>query len=198
MNPVDRDLIEKTLRGQSEAYGELVLRYQDRLFNSILRITNDPEDTLDAVQDAFINGYQALATFKGDCEFFTWLYRIAFNAALAIKRKRWLVMSLQPGSESSLAIDPPDDDENGQPGAELERCEDEMVLYEAMAKLSAEHRAVLVMKDIDGMKYEQMAEVLEVPIGTIRSRLHRARLELRQTIEVINGDPRTDFELPAE
>jgi RNA polymerase sigma-70 factor (ECF subfamily) len=135
------------------------------------------------VQDAFINAYQSLASFKGDAEFYTWLYRIAFNTAVSQKRRRRAMISLETGRDGDAVLDPADPSEDTQPGAALERTEEELALRSALNRLSPEHRTVLVLKDIDGMKYEEIAEVLGVPIGTIRSRIHRARLELRDLLD---------------
>lgn len=186
MNADDRRLISDALLGRSAAFGELVLRYQDRLYNAVLRVADNPDDALDVVQDAFVNAYQSLKSFKGDAEFYTWLYRIAFNTAVSLKRKRRLVVSLDAGRDGESGVDPEDHSED-RPGVALQRSEEEALLQAALNRVSAEHRIVLVLKDIEGMKYEQIAEVLGVPIGTIRSRLHRARLELREVLSPGSG-----------
>jgi RNA polymerase sigma-70 factor (ECF subfamily) len=178
----DRQLIAICLGGRRDAFGELVTRYQARLYNAAIRLVDNPEDAADVVQDAFLNAYQSLHSFKGDAEFFTWLYRIAFNAAISLKRKKRAVVSLDAAGPES-GIDPDDPSEYIKPGAALERSEEETQLQGAMIRLSHEHREVLILKDIEGMKYEDIAEILGVPIGTIRSRLHRARLELRELLE---------------
>ena len=108
MNQDDRRLILECLGGQTEAFGELVRRYQDRLFHAVLRIVDNPDDALDAVQDAFINAYVSLASFKGDAEFYTWLYRIAFNTAVSLKRRRRMLVSLDSGRDGETGIDPAD------------------------------------------------------------------------------------------
>lgn len=193
MNHEDRRLIRQAVAGDTAAFGELVRRYQDRLYNIAYRVVGNPDDAADVVQDAFVNAYQALPSFKGDSEFFTWLYRIAFNTAISQKRKRRPTLSLDrtdgdgrnDGGDRSgggTGYDPPDVAQDAAPDATLSRAEDERVLAAAIAKLSDEHRAVLVLKDIDGEKYEDIAAALGIPIGTVRSRLHRARLELRQMI----------------
>jgi RNA polymerase sigma-70 factor (ECF subfamily) len=174
----DRRLIADCLGGQRDAFGQLVTLYQTRLYNAIVRLLDSSEDAADVVQDAFLNAYQSLRSFKGDSEFFTWLYRIAFNTAISLKRKKRVTLSLDTGGPDG-GIDPDDSSEYIKPGAALQRSEEESQLQEALNRLSPEHREVLVLKEIDGMKYEDIAEILSVPIGTIRSRLHRARLELR-------------------
>jgi RNA polymerase sigma-70 factor (ECF subfamily) len=177
----DRRLIAECLGGRRDAFGELVSRYQARLYNAAVRLVDSPEDAADVVQDAFLNAYQSLHTFKGDAEFFTWLYRIAFNTAISLKRKKRAVVSLDAGGPDGK-LEPDDPSEYIRPGAALERSEEEAQLRDALERLSHEHREVLVLKDIEGLKYEEIAEVLGVPIGTIRSRLHRARLELRDLL----------------
>src|SRR5262245_41026664 len=179
---VDDDrLIADCLQGRTEAFGDLVARYQDRLYNTVYRLLDNAEDARDVVQDSFLHAYQALDTFKGDSLFFTWLYRIAMNAAISFKRKQRMVLSLNPGQEGG--VDPVDSSESVQPEHGLQRAEEERRVQNALNRLSAEHRAVLIMKDMEGEKYETMADVLGVPIGTIRSRLHRARMELRSLLE---------------
>lgn len=182
MNDDDRRLIAECLSGQREAFGELVSRYQARLYSAALRLVGNPDDAADVVQDAFLNAYQSLHTFKGDSEFFTWLYRIAFNTAISQKRKKRIQLSLDGPSRSDAHQEPQDLSDYVRPGFALERSESDSKLHEAMSRLSSEHRDVLIMKDLDGLKYEDIAELLCVPIGTIRSRLHRARLELRDLL----------------
>jgi RNA polymerase sigma-70 factor (ECF subfamily) len=179
----DHRLIAECLQGDPTAFGGLVRRYQDRLFHVVFRLVGNVEDAQDVVQEAFLNAYQALEGFKGDSLFFTWLYRIAVNTAISLKRKQKVAVRLDSGRNGQLAIEPLDPSETSRPGHALEQAEQEQRVQQALLKLSAEHRAVLILKDMEGQKYETMAEVLQVPIGTIRSRLHRARLELRELLE---------------
>jgi RNA polymerase sigma-70 factor (ECF subfamily) len=178
----DQRLIAECLRGNTAAFGVLVRCYQDRLYNSVYRLVDNAEDAQDVVQEAFLNAYQSLDSFKGDSLFFTWLYRIAVNTAISLKRKRRVTVRMD-GGNGEQTIDPLDTSLESQPGYALEQAELGRRIREALNRLSPEHRAVLVMKDMEGQKYETMAEILQVPIGTIRSRLHRARLELRELLE---------------
>jgi RNA polymerase sigma-70 factor (ECF subfamily) len=171
------------LQGRTEAFGELVRLYQDRLFNTVYRLLDNADDAQDVVQESFLNAYQSLDNFKGDSLFFTWLYRIAINTAISFKRKQKAVFSINAVGDNGAALEPQDVSEFSQPGHALEQREEERRIQNALKRLSPEHRAVLVMKDMEGQKYEAMAEVLGVPIGTIRSRLHRARLELREILQ---------------
>jgi RNA polymerase sigma-70 factor (ECF subfamily) len=175
----DNRLITECREGNSAAFGELVSRYQDRLYNTVLRLVVNGEDARDVVQEAFLHAYQSLHSFKGDSLFFTWLYRIAINTAISMKRKQKPMLRIQAIGDEKNAIDPLDSSEINRPDHAIQLAEEERRVHDALSKLSAEHRAVLVMKDMDGIKYEEMAETLGVPVGTIRSRLHRARLELR-------------------
>jgi RNA polymerase sigma-70 factor (ECF subfamily) len=177
-------LIEQCRKGQTAAFGELVRRYQDRLFNTVYRLVDSTEDAQDVVQEAFLHAYQSLDRFKGDAQFFTWLYRIAVNSAISLQRKQRTTVHLgaSRGGQGSVP-EPHDVSEFSQPDQALERADEERRIQLALNRLSAEHRAVLILKDLEDQKYETMAEILQVPIGTIRSRLHRARLELREVLE---------------
>ena len=183
MSADDRRLIAASLEGDPAAFGELVRRYQDRLYNTVYRLLDNADDAQDVVQDAFVNAYQSLDGFKGDSQFFTWLYRIAVNTAISHKRKQRLTLSIDSGRNGERQVEPPDDSDASRPEHALERAEEERRVQQALNRLSAEHRAVLILKDMEGQKYEAMAEILGVPIGTIRSRLHRARTELRELLE---------------
>jgi len=180
VNTDDRRLIAECVAGNTLAFGQLVRRHQDRLFNAVLRVVDNAEDAADVVQEAFLNAYQSLHSFKGDSEFFTWLYRIAFNAAISLRRKKKAVLSFD--GEVRAAAEPVDPSEFARPGVALERSEEDAQLLAALNRLSPEHRAVLVLKDLEGQKYEDIAQVLDVPIGTVRSRLHRARMELKDLL----------------
>jgi RNA polymerase sigma-70 factor, ECF subfamily len=184
VNGDDHRLIAECLNGQTAAFGELVRRHQDRLYNTVYRLVGSAEDAQDVVQEAFLHAYQSLDRFKGDSRFFTWLYRIAVNSAISLKRKRRVVVSIHTGREGQGGgSEPPDPSSFSQPGQSLERAEEERRIQAALSRMSPEHRAVLILKDLEDQKYEDMAAILQVPIGTIRSRLHRARLELRELLE---------------
>jgi RNA polymerase sigma-70 factor (ECF subfamily) len=178
----DPRLIAECLQGNTAAFGVLVRRYQERLYHGVYRLVENAEDAQDVVQEAFLNAYQSLESFKGDSLFFTWLYRIAVNTAISLKRKKRVMVQMELGRDGGLTMEPHDPSVESQPGHALEQAEQGKHIQAALARLSPEHRAVLVMKDMEGQKYETMAEILDVPIGTIRSRLHRARLELRELL----------------
>jgi RNA polymerase sigma-70 factor, ECF subfamily len=180
----DQRLIAECLQGHTAAFGELVRRYQDRLFNTVYRLVDSAEDAQDVVQESFIHAYQSLDRFKGDSLFFTWLYRIAVNTAISLRRKHRVALSIDTRrADGGDRLEPADPSECSYPGHALEKEEQERRIQRALNRLSPEHRTVLILKDMEGQKYETMAEVLQIPIGTIRSRLHRARIELRELLE---------------
>src|SRR5262249_10782768 len=155
----------------------------DRLYNTVVRHLDNAEDAQDAVQEAFLNAYLSLDGFKGHSEFFTWLYRIAINTAISLKRKQRVTVSIDAQRNGEVGIEPLDESEYSRPDQGLERADEERRLQAALNRLSPEHRMVLILKDMEGQKYETMADILQVPIGTIRSRLHRARAELRELLQ---------------
>src|SRR5262249_36984625 len=134
----DHRLITECLKGDAAAFGELVRRYQDRLFNTVYRQLDNAEDAQDVVQEAFLNAYQSLESFKGQSEFFTWLYRIAINTAISLKRKQRVTLSIEAGRNGEPLIEPPDLSEAGKPGRDLERSEEELKVQQALMRLSPE------------------------------------------------------------
>jgi RNA polymerase sigma-70 factor, ECF subfamily len=178
----DTQLIHETLAGKTAAFGQLVLKYQDRLYNTLVYLVGNAEDARDVVQDTLVQAFVKLETFHATSAFYTWLYRIAFNLAASRYRQRKPAASVEQLRES--AGTEPVDDRHGP--AELaeqeERCRQ---VQQAIAALSEENRAVLVLREIDGCCYETIAEILGLPIGTVRSRLHRARLQLREELKEV-------------
>lgn len=184
----DFQLIDDALAGRPSAFGDLVLRYQDRLYNTLVHVTGSVDDARDLVQEAFVQALVKLSSFQRGSAFYTWLYRIALNLAISRRRRRKSTASLDEirqasGDEPVGRLDAPAD--------RLERQERAEQVQAALARLSEEHRSVLVLREIDGYCYEEIAEMLEVPVGTVRSRLHRARLMLRDELkEVLQEDCR--------
>lgn len=180
----DAELIQAALAGDTAAFGVLVRTYQDRLFNALVHIVRCPEEAQDVVQDAFVQAYTKLSTFKGSSAFYTWLYRIAFNVSISRRRKRKPAVSLERGKEeqgAEPAADPLPD--------RLEQNERAAQLHAALEALSEEHRTVLVLREMEDCSYEDIAEMLDLPIGTVRSRLHRARMELRESLKEVMQEP---------
>jgi RNA polymerase sigma-70 factor, ECF subfamily len=178
----DARLIAETLAGTSAAFGQLVLKYQDRLFNTLVHVVGSREDARDVVQDAFVQAFVNLRGFQQTSAFYTWLYRIAFNVAASLGRRRKPVLSIERARD--VAGQEPVDGQAGpsQRAEQQERCRQ---VQEAIAALSEEHRAILVLREIDGCCYETIGQILDLPIGTVRSRLHRARLQLKDELKEV-------------
>jgi RNA polymerase sigma-70 factor (ECF subfamily) len=176
----DSQLIDETLKGQSAAFGTLVQKYQDRLYNTVVYMVGNVEDARDIVQEAFVQAFLSLGSFQGSSAFYTWLYRIAFNVAATQRRRKRPAMSVERGRDQS-GIEPIDAHQG--PAEQLEQDERCRQVRQALLQLSEEHRIVLVLREIDGCRYEIIAEILELPVGTVRSRLHRARIELREELK---------------
>ncbi|MBI1248470.1 sigma-70 family RNA polymerase sigma factor [bacterium] len=175
-------LIQRILQGDAVAYEEIVRNYQQRLYNTMFHILGSKEDAEDVVQESFVQAYLKLATFQGNSAFYTWLYRISFNIAISHRRRRKKVHSIDQvrddiGSE-------PVDQGNG-PAHRMEQQESIRQVHAALTKLSEEHRDVLVLRELEGMDYDRIADVLELPVGTVRSRLHRARTHLKECLETM-------------
>ncbi|MCY2963689.1 MAG: sigma-70 family RNA polymerase sigma factor, partial [Planctomycetota bacterium] len=178
----DQDLIAECLRGQSHAFGDLVARYQNRLYNTLRNLLGSAEEAQDACQDTFLTAYQKLHTFGGRSAFYSWLFRIAFNTAVSRKRKRTRVLASIDAAREQSGDEPVDLREDLQPHVPMEIAERQQAVRAALDELSEEFRTVLVLKEMEGLKYEEIAEIVDCPIGTVRSRIHRAREELRQRL----------------
>jgi RNA polymerase sigma-70 factor (ECF subfamily) len=180
----DLSLVEACRGGQTEAFGALVRRYQERLYPTIVRLIGSSEDAEDVLQDTFVRAFERLDQFHGDSSFYTWLYRIAINLALSGYRRRRVRGSLKRSRMWSAPVssEPADVSSESDPTISLERAEREKIVERALEKLGPEHRAVVILKDFDGHRYEEISAILGVPVGTVRSRLHRARCELRDLL----------------
>jgi len=180
----DKSLIDACRLGNSEAFGVLVTRYQDRLYPTIFRLTGCADEARDLLQDAFLRAFEKLDRFQGESSFYTWIYRIAVNLALSGRRRRRPIIRLgrEPGE---VAIDPPSDSAESDPSAPLQRAERDRLIQDALNALAPDHRAVVVLKEFDGLQYEEIGAMLDIPIGTVRSRLHRARCELRERLKTL-------------
>lgn len=176
----DLQLIRETLEGSPDAFGRLVEKYQDRLYNTMLHMVGDSDETFDVVQEAFFQAYLALRSFQGGSAFYTWLYRIAFNVAATHHRRKKPIQSIDR-LRQELGQENPDPGESPARGAERE--EERQQVRDAIASLNDDHRAILVLRDLDQCSYEEIAQILQIPLGTVRSRLHRARLELHDKLK---------------
>ena len=153
--------------------------FAPRLTNAVTRFLGSAEDAHDVVQDAFVQAYLKLESFRGASAFYTWLYRIAFNLAMSHARRHRAVRSLDEAKDG-FGSEPMDNAEG--PDAGLLRDERAALVRAALMKLDDEFRQVVVLRELDGSSYEEIAEILDVPIGTVRSRLFRARMQLRERL----------------
>ncbi len=199
VNRAELDMVKNAQLGDRSAYGKLVLLYQDRLYNALCRMVGDHDEARDLAQETFTRGLDKIDSFRGDSNPYTWLFRIATNLSISRLRKtqRHRTFSLdRPGGEGASAGNGEDQasalldrisaerkDQQSRPDEDLERRERNEKVLDALGRLDAEYRAVLVMRDIEGFDYQQMAEVLGLPLGTLKSRLFRARLALRDELK---------------
>lgn len=163
-------LIARSRGGDTRAFDLLVEKYQDRVYDLAYRITGHHDDAQDAAQEAFIKAYRALRTFRGAAAFSTWLHRIAVNAAYDAVRRRPPAGS-HPGEGTGASADPL--------GDRAERVEARARIFCAIAALPLEQRAAVILRDIQGWSYEEIAAIAEIPVGTVRSRLARGREALK-------------------
>ena len=189
VNVDDAADIAEVRGGNTAAFGKLVLKYQDRLLNAVVYISGSRDEAEDVVQDAFVQAYTKLNSFGGNSGFYTWLYRIAINAAISRKRKRKGATSLEARYDEQ-GLEPLDSLEGAE--ARVLREERAGQVQTALAALSAEHRTILVLREMEDCDYDQIAEILDVPVGTVRSRLHRARLQMKEQLEIVFREHASD------
>jgi RNA polymerase sigma-70 factor (ECF subfamily) len=184
----DEGLIERTLRGELSAFEQLVERHRGVVFRTAARIVGRDEAE-DVTQDAFLRAFHRLQQYRGTAAFRTWLLQITQNAAFdTLSRAR-----RHPTEAESQPPDVPDRDPVRQPAAALERRERQQRLEGKLGLLRPEYRSLLVLRDLEGFSYTEIAAVLEMPLGSVKGRLHRARDEL---IELLRNNT-FDWELPA-
>ena len=195
----DNDLVRMTLAGDKEAYRALVERYQGRLFSTALDIVKTREDAEDVVQETFVKAFLSLGQFKGQSSFYTWVYRICFNMAIDIRRKAGRRggthlefkehtgvnrAAVQEGAREIGGNGLASHSQNVEgPHDALARKELGRKIQEVLGQLSEEHRAVIMLREVDGLDYEEIAQAIGVPKGTVMSRLFYARKALQKALE---------------
>jgi len=182
----DHTLIQLVLEGNTSAFDVIVRRYNTKVYSLAYRLLNSVEDAEDVAQDTFSQAFKGLGSFRGTSKFYTWLFRITYNLAISQRRKRKPALSLNSQTDSQGEITLPSDD--ASPMKNMEDDEGKTLMDKALGLLSLDHRAGLVLKEIEGFSYEEIALSLGVPVGTVRSRLHRARLELRAILEKLDKE----------
>lgn len=181
----DRILIERAQRGDRSALNELIRKYQDRAYQYAFRLTRNSDEAADVVADSFVRVNNAIKNFKGNSAFSTWIYRIITNCYLDIKKKdksKYGVSLDQsmPGEEDSGTRDLVDP--GRRPDEDTERRQREVLLQRAVNKLPAFQKAMIIMYHSEQLSYEEIAAALDLPLGTVKSRLNRARIMLRELL----------------
>ncbi|HDP89044.1 MAG TPA: RNA polymerase sigma factor RpoE [Thioalkalivibrio sp.] len=175
--PSDLELVKRVQAGDKKAFDVLVLKYQHKIVNLVSRYVHDPHTAQDVAQEAFIKAYKGLARFRGDSAFYTWLYRIAINTAknyLVAQSRRTPTTDVdaqeaeQYGGDSALK-------EYASPERQLLSEEIEKTIFDAIEALPDDLRTAITLRELEGMSYEEIAEAMDCPIGTVRSRIFRAR-----------------------
>ena len=183
-------LVSRARAGDDAAFEVLVGKYKDRIYNYVARMVHDPTDAQDVAQETFVRTYQALPAFRGASSFQTWLYRIASNLAIdtarSHRRRRWSTVSINEpldGEEHSELGRDLEDEVSLGPEEELEAKEIRQQVREAIAELSDKLRPVIILYDLQGMSYQEIAQILGCPLGTVKSRLFNARNQLREKLK---------------
>lgn len=174
----DGAIIARVLAGDPGAFADLVRRHQDRVYGMALRTTGKPEDAEDLAQDVFLSVFRGLAGFKGDAQFTTWLYRVAWNRCAD-----WLRRNRRPGRRT-VALEDAGDVEDGRPDPATEAAgrEERQRLREAVDGLDERYRAVIELAGVQGLSYAEVGKALGLPVKTVETRLYRARRMLRERL----------------
>jgi RNA polymerase sigma-70 factor (ECF subfamily) len=185
----DIDLVKRVQKGDKKAFDPLVIKYQQRIANLVSRFIRDPDEVLDVTQEAFIKAYRALPNFRGDSQFYTWLYRVAINTA----KNHLATLSRRPPQGDIEAEIAEQMDmgtrlkEQETPERLAEEADLKAVILESIDKLPEELKTALTLREIDGLSYDEIAEAMDCPIGTVRSRIFRAREAVDKAIKPLMG-----------
>lgn len=173
----DRELVQRAQQGDNRAFDALVRKYQHKIVKLVSRYLRDPHESLDVAQDAFLKAYRALANFRGDSAFYTWLYRIAINTA----KNHLVAQGRRPPDEDVDAQEAEQYDgqsglkEYATPEHMLLKDEIEQTVFQAIEELPEDLRTAITLRELEGMSYEEIAQTMDCPVGTVRSRIFRAR-----------------------
>jgi RNA polymerase sigma-70 factor (ECF subfamily) len=179
----DMEILAEVSAGNVDAYGKIVSRYNGRLYNFIYRFVGDRETAEDIVQETFLRAFRKRKEYRAIANFSTWLFTIAGNLAKSElrRRKRWRLFSLDRDEESDTGMDLPDESYRPDKVAESSMADDQ--IQEAIAELPENYRQVILLRDVEGMSYQEIAEIIDCPVGTVKSRVNRARLKLQQKLK---------------
>jgi RNA polymerase sigma-70 factor, ECF subfamily len=178
----DLELVHRHLRGDAAAFALIVARHRNRVYAVALRVCGRPEDALDVTQDVFISAMRKLASFRGDAMLSTWLHRLAVNAAVDLARRR--------GRREHAPLEDASDAADQAPGPEEHAIAAHRAseVQRALLRLSPEFRAVIVLHELHDLDYRGVADTLDLPLGTVKSRIHRARIELARLLKHLEPD----------
>jgi len=182
---VDQLLVERVQKGDKRAFDMLVLKYQHKIVSLVSRYVSDHAEAMDVSQEAFIKAYRALKRFRGDSAFYTWLYRIAINTA----KNHLVAQSRRPPQSDVDAVDAEQYQidsrlkDRASPEHELLREEIEQTIHDAISDLPEDLRVAITLREMEGMSYEEIATTMDCPIGTVRSRIFRAREAIDQRLK---------------
>jgi RNA polymerase sigma-70 factor (ECF subfamily) len=187
----DRALVKAAQRGDARAFRALVERYQRRIVQLALGMTKDPDEAMDIAQETFVRVHRYLPSFKGDSSFFTWTYRIAMNLCLDAQRRRGRAerVDVEEGNQAEIeaAMDPPSAALSG-PQRQTLNAELRGRIEDALSSLSENHRAILLLREVEGLSYEELSKVLGIRKGTVMSRLFHARLKMQNQLREYLGE----------
>jgi RNA polymerase sigma-70 factor (ECF subfamily) len=182
---LDQSLVLRVQQGDKSAFDLLVLKYQHRIMHLVNRYVKDPSEAQDVAQDTFIKAYRALADFRGESAFYTWLYRIAINTA-----KNYLLSRSRRHFDNEIDVQDAEQVENAAQLKDMDTPENLLmneqivkVIKEAIEKLPEEMRIAITLREFEGMSYEEIAEAMDCPIGTVRSRIFRAREAIDEKLQ---------------
>ncbi len=185
----DQLLVERVQKGDKRAFDLLVMKYQHKVLAVISRFIRDPDEAMDVAQDAFVKAYKALGRFRGDSAFYTWIYRIAVNTA-----KNHLVSRGRRPPDTDVEIEDAEYFSGGEalregsdPEQELIRDQLEAVVFQALKDLPDDLRTAVTLREFDGLSYEEIAEVMDCPVGTVRSRIFRGREAIDKCIQAMHS-----------
>ena len=182
---VDQSLVERVQKGDKSAFDLLVRKYQHKVVKLISRYVRDPEEALDVSQEAFIKAYRALPNFRGDSAFYTWMYRIAINTAknyLVAQGRRLPTVDI--GAQDAEQFEGPNTlKDYATPEQLLQRDEIQQTVFSAIEKLPEDLKTAITLREIEGLSYEEIAEAMSCPVGTVRSRIFRAREAIDKSLK---------------
>lgn len=173
----DQECVTRAQRGEGRAFSELVARYQDRVYRFLLRLTRSPEDAMDMTQDTFMRAYQGIERWRPDALFRTWLFRIARNLAFDRLRHDKIVEFVDLDEDADTP------DPAAGPEAVLETAQRYRILECVLERMPAPQREIILLREIEGMSYDEIAQVLDLNAGTVKSRLARARTALLDMVQ---------------